>query len=314
MPESDTLMVRVDASRWEAESVTSFDFVSPAGVELPVWEPGSHIDVHLPSGAVRQYSLCGDPADRGRYRIAVLELLDGRGGSVEAHRELRPGRLVEISHPRSNFALVEADRYVFVAGGIGITPILPMLREVDSRGIKWELVYGARSTRHFAFADELTSEAVRFVAQDTDGLIDIDDLVDNASGAVVYCCGPGPLMDVLVERMSRAGRGDDLHLERFGAAPTPTGTETASEIELARTGVVVCVPPDSSVLEAIRAAGVEYRSSCEIGICGTCETAVLAGEIDHRDSVLTDEERARADCMMICVSRAKGGGRLLLDI
>ncbi|ORW72431.1 iron-sulfur protein [Mycobacterium saskatchewanense] len=308
------MTVRVEAARWEAESVTSFEFVSPTGQDLPIWEPGAHIDVYLPSGAVRQYSLCGDPADRTRYRIAVLELRGGRGGSVEAHRELRCGRIIDIGLPRSNFKLVDADRYVFVAGGIGITPILPMIREVDSRGIKWELVYGARSAAHFAFKGELPSDAVRFVAQDTDGLIDIGDVVDNASGAAVYCCGPPALTDALIDSMNRVGRGRDLHLERFGPAPTRSDTPGNSEIELARSGLVVSVPPDQSVLEAVRAAGVECPSSCEMGICGTCETSVLAGEVDHRDSLLTEQERTSGASMLICVSRAKGGGRLVLDI
>ena len=158
--------------------------------------------MHLPSGTVRQYSLCGDPAQRDRYRIAVLELPDGRGGSMEAHRELRPGRIIDIGVPRSNFALTDADRYVFVAGGIGITPILPMIREVATRGIKWELVYGAKSDAHFAFTGERPPTALRVVAQDTDG----PDRFGRRGRRrrrwrLVYCCGPAPLMDSLIERM-----------------------------------------------------------------------------------------------------------------
>ncbi|MBO1268248.1 ferredoxin reductase, partial [Arthrobacter sp. PO-11] len=145
------------ASRREAESVTSFEFTRPDGGLLPAWTPGAHIDVHLPSGTVRQYSLCGDPGDTRSYRIAVLELPQGRGGSVEVHRELRPGRTITIGAPRDNFSLAEAERYVFVAGGIGITPLLPMIHEVHRRGTPWKLVYGARSKDHFAFVGELTS-------------------------------------------------------------------------------------------------------------------------------------------------------------
>jgi ferredoxin-NADP reductase len=308
----------VVAVRWEAERVNSFEFRSPDGAELPRWEPGAHVDVHLPSGTVRQYSLCGDPAQRDRYRIAVLELPEGRGGSVEAHRELRPGRIVQIGTPRSHFALVDADRYVFVAGGIGITPILPMIHEVAARGIKWELVYGARSAGHFAFTGELCDGTVRLIPQDTDGLIDLGALVEDSAGAVVYCCGPGPLMDALTERMARAGRSGDLHLERFGAAPGPAATvETADgafEIELARSDMVVSVRVDQSVLEAVREAGVEHPSSCEMGFCGTCETTVLSGNIDHRDDLFTPAERASCASMLICVSRSEGCGRLVLDI
>lgn len=305
-------------ARWEAEGVSSFEFASPDGAELPRWEPGAHLDVHLPSGTVRQYSLCGDQAVRDRYRIAVLELPDGRGGSVEAHRELRPGRIIRIGLPRSNFALVDADRYLFVAGGIGITPILPMIREVAGRGIKWQLVYGAKSMAHFAFTDELSDGTVRLVPHDTEGLIDLDSLIEHSAGAVVYCCGPASLTDSLIERMARAGRSDDLHLERFGAATTTTGTRTDAdgsfEIELARSDMVLTVRADQSVLEAVRDAGVEHPSSCEMGFCGTCETVVLSGDVDHRDDLLTPEERASCASMLICVSRAKGCGRLVLDI
>jgi tetrachlorobenzoquinone reductase len=319
----DTLALRVVATRWEAESVTSFELADPNGGELPAWEPGAHVDVHLPSGNVRQYSLNGHPADRTRYRIAVLELPHGRGGSVEVHRELRPGRVVQIGPPRSNFALVDAERYVFVAGGIGITPILPMVREVAARGAKWELVYGAKSIAHFAFADELGTETVRLVPQDTEGLIDLDEVVDSSSGAAVYCCGPAPLMDALIERMDRAGRAGDLYLERFTAASTASALPASEgddldgaefEVELARSELVVPVRVNQSVLEAVRAAGVEHPSSCEMGICGTCETTVLSGEVDHRDDLLTAEEHATCASMMICVSRAKCRDRLVLDI
>jgi len=309
--------VRVVAARWEAEKVTSFEFASHDGTELPSWEAGAHIDVHLPSGTVRQYSLCGDPAERTRYRIAVLELPDGRGGSVEAHRELRPGQIIEIGMPRSNFALIDADRYVFVAGGIGITPILPMVREVTARGIKWELRYGAKSLKHFAFAGELASDSTHLVAQDTDGLIDLDAVVTDSAGAAVYCCGPAPLMDALVERMGAVGRGDDLYLERFGAAPAASAVTTdvgAFEVELARSEMVISVQPDQSVLEAVREAGVDHPSSCEMGFCGTCETPVVSGDVDHRDDLFTEAERATCASMLICVSRSKGCSRLVLDI
>lgn len=314
---SDTLAVRVTVARWEAQDVASFEFAAADGADLPAWSPGAHIDVHLPSGTVRQYSLCGDPDEPGRYRIAVLALPDGRGGSMEAHRELRPGRLIEISFPRSNFTLVNADRFVFVAGGIGITPLLPMIREVETRGIKWELVYGAKSTAHFAFVGDLDTDAVQFVAQDADGVIDVGSVVRGSAGAVVYCCGPRPLMDSLVSAMSVAGRSDDLYLERFGAASAPaedTSQDAAFDIELARSQMVITVQPNQSVLDAVRAAGVDHPSSCEMGFCGTCETRVLSGEVDHRDDLLTVEERAAGATMLVCVSRSKGCQRLRLDI
>ncbi|QYB01777.1 PDR/VanB family oxidoreductase [Rhodococcus sp. USK10] len=311
--DTHTLRLRVVAARWEAESITSYEFARPDGGELPVWEPGAHVDVHLPSGTIRQYSLCGDPADASRYRIAVLELPAGRGGSVEVHRELRPGRLIEIGRPRSNFALAEADRYVFVAGGIGITPMLPMIREVQRRGRTWELVYGARTAEHFAFVGELDPSAVRLVPQDTDGHLDLASVVASSSEAAVYCCGPTPLMDALVERMSQAGRVGDLHLERFAAAAPAVESSGEFEVGLARSEKVVPVRPDQTVLEAVRDAGIDHPSSCEMGICGSCEVKVLSGDVDHRDDLLTESERAQCNSMMICVSRARGD-RLVLDL
>ncbi|WAM17782.1 PDR/VanB family oxidoreductase [Rhodococcus sp. JS3073] len=311
--DTQTLPLRVVAAHWEARSITSYEFARADGGELPAWEPGAHVDVHLPSGMVRQYSLCGDPADSTRYRIAVLELPAGRGGSVEVHRELRPGRPIRIGRPRSNFGLAEADRYVFVAGGIGITPMLPMIREVQRRGGTWELVYGARTAEHFAFVSELDASAVQLVPQDTSGHLDLESVVASSAGAAVYCCGPTPLMDALVERMSKAGRADDLYLERFAASAPMVASSGEFEVELARSEKFVQVRPDQTVLEAVRDAGIDHPSSCEMGICGSCEVKVLGGDVDHRDDLLTESERAQCNSMMICVSRARGD-RLVLDL
>ena len=308
------LRLRVVAAQLQGDGVTSYEMADPDGANLPAWSPGAHVDVHLPSGTVRQYSLCGDHVDRRRYRIAVLELPSGRGGSVEAHRELRPGTLVGVGPPRCAFSLVEADRYLFIAGGIGITPLLPMMREVQRRRLPWELVYCARSSRHFSFVDELRGlgpDRVRFVAEDVDGRPDLGDLVRGAAGSAVFCCGPIGLMDGMAEEMAVAGR-DDLRLERFTADPVIVGGNGFT-VELARSGVVIDVPDDRSVLDAVRAAGVDAPSSCEMEICGTCETKVLAGTVDHRDELLTDAEKAQGTTMMICVSRA-ACPRLVLDL
>ncbi|GAA4393502.1 PDR/VanB family oxidoreductase [Tsukamurella soli] len=316
-----TLGVRVEAARREAAGVTSYVLTAPDGAELPRWSPGAHVDVHLPSGTVRQYSLCGDPADRRSYRIAVLEQPAGRGGSVEVHRELRPGAAVQIGLPRSNFELVPARRYVFVAGGIGITPVLPMIRQVAASGIEWELVYGARTHGHFAFLGELAAhgDRVRTVPQDTAGVIDLDKLARGAAGAAVFCCGPAPLMDALVDAMAAAGHAGQVHLERFGPVATPVRDAAADDasgpefvVELTRSGITVPVPRDVSVLDAVRGAGVDIPSSCEMGICGTCETTVLEGEVDHRDDLYTEAERATCGAMLVCVSRACGR-KLVLD-
>ncbi|MFJ6415645.1 PDR/VanB family oxidoreductase [Paeniglutamicibacter sp. NPDC091659] len=318
-----TLEVMVVATRREATDITSFELVAADGSALPDWTPGAHVDVHLPSGIVRQYSLCGDPGTNSSYTIAVLEQFAGRGGSLEAHRALRAGSRITIGTPRDNFPLVEAPRYVFVAGGIGITPILAMIKKVQSTGGVWELVYGARSDDHFAFAGELRELGggqVRFVSAETDGHPDLDTLVEESAGAAVYCCGPGPLMDALAAKMDAAGRSPDLFLERFTQAPAaPVETDTGESgtgsftVFLARSGTEVEVDPGQSVLDAIRSAGVEHPSSCEMGFCGTCEAQVLEGEVDHRDDLLTEAERAANDCMMTCVSRACGK-KLVLDL
>lgn len=308
------LSLQVMATQLQGVGVTSYVLVHSGGADLPAWEPGAHVDVHLPSGAVRQYSLCGDPDDRTCYRIAVLELPSGRGGSVELHQELRPGVMVGVGQPRSAFTLVDAERYVFVAGGIGITPLLPMIREVQHQGLPWELSYCARSARHFSFVDELRalgSDRVRFLAEDVDGRPDLAELVRGSAGSVVFCCGPAGLMDGLAAEMTAAGR-DDLHLERFTPHPV-TVDGSGFTVELARSGTVVDVPDDRTVLEAVRAAGVDVDSSCEMGICGTCETKVLSGTVEHRDELLTDAEKAQGTTMMICVSRA-ACPRLILDL
>jgi ferredoxin-NADP reductase len=314
--EPDPIRVRVLCARWEAEGVASYELTPVDRSALPAWTPGAHIDVHLPSGPVRQYSLCGHAEDVTSYRIAVLELPHGRGGSREVHRALRPGIEIDVGCPRSNFALVPAERYVFVAGGIGITPLLPMIAEVRRRGSPWQLVYGARSHRHFAFADELAADGdrVRFVPHDVDGMLDLRQVALDAREAAVFCCGPAPLMDALGVEMDRAGRAGHLHIERFSPTEPAMHSDTDGfQVDLVRSGLLVDVAPDTTVLNAVRAAGVDAPSSCEMGICGTCETRVLSGSVDHRDELLTDAEKAQDSVMMICVSRARCP-RLVLDL
>lgn len=297
-----------------ADGVLVLTLRHPLGEPLPAWEPGAHVDVVLRPGLERQYSLCGDPADRAAYRIAVLRETDGRGGSAYVHGELRAGDEVRVRGPRNDFRLEPAPHYRFVAGGIGITPLLPMLAAAEEAGAGWTLLYGGRTRAGMAFTRELAryGDRVTIVPEDESGLLDLAPVLDDLSpGTLVYCCGPGPLLDA-VEARCPAG---NLRVERFrpkeADARTPAGTEF--EVVLARSGRTVVVPSGVSVLDAVRGAGVDVLYSCTEGTCGTCETEVVEGEPDHRDSVLTEAERASGETMLICVSRCRGR-RLVLDL
>ncbi|WP_240160829.1 PDR/VanB family oxidoreductase [Burkholderia sp. Ax-1719] len=301
---------RIVAMRLEALNVMSLELRALDDAELPAWQPGAHVDLVLPSGLIRQYSLCGDPQDRRCLRIAVLREEAGRGGSREVHDMLRVGQSVTLRGPRNAFELAPADDFLFVAGGIGITPIMPMLRAAQRANARWRLLYGGRSRASMAFVDELLAfggERVSILPADETGLLNLDAVVAAAqAGAQVYSCGPGALLDALGERFDAAGLASQLHLERFAAAPlAPTQQAQGTlRVILARSGTQVDVPPDCSVMHALRAAGHEVPSSCEQGVCGMCETRVLDGVPDHRDQLLTESERQRGDVMMLCVSRA----------
>ncbi|WKX69959.1 PDR/VanB family oxidoreductase [Streptomyces sp. XD-27] len=287
------------------------------GEELPRWEPGAHVDLVLPSGAVRQYSLCGDPADRSSYTVAVRLVEDGRGGSREVHEQLHEGTAVTVRGPRNRFPLVAGRAYVFIAGGIGITPILPMLRAAEAAGVPWTLLYGGRSRATMPFLDEVEklgaaggSGRVRIVAEDTDGLPDpAAALAEAPRDRAVYTCGPEPLMAAVAELLPE---GAELHTERFTPVAPGAGGERAFEVELRRSGRMVAVPAGQSVLAALRERALpDLPYSCQQGFCGTCRQSVVSGEVDHRDELLTDSERAGS--MLICVSRACGD-RLVLDL
>ncbi|MFD7326535.1 PDR/VanB family oxidoreductase [Streptomyces sp. NPDC059875] len=279
------------------------------GTGLPAWQPGAHVDLVLPSGLVRPYSLCGDPADTDTYTVATRLIEDGRGGSREVHEQLHEGTEIEIRGPRNRFPLVDSPAYVFVAGGIGITPVLPMLRAVEAAGADWRLLYCGRSRATLPYLGEiekLGGGRVTVVADDESGRPDLGFLSGVPEETAVYCCGPEGLMDAVTAAMP-AGRTP--YLERFAPAATTGGG--AFEVELRRSGRTLTVAADESVLAAVRGEvpGVAY--SCEQGFCGTCQQRVLEGEIDHRDELLTDAERA--DSMLICVSRC-AGERLVLDL
>jgi ferredoxin-NADP reductase len=285
---------------------------------LPAWHPGAHLDVHLPSGRVRQYSLCGDPAARDTYRIAVRRIPDGGGGSIEMH-DLAVGATVTSNGPRNAFPLTvpgygsPARRFRFIAGGIGITPILPMLGLAQQLGVEWSMVYAGRSRESMPFLDEVGrfGERVTVRTDDVHGLPAADDLLGEcAGGTTVYACGPAPLLTGVRQRL--AGRDDvELHFERFAAPPVIDGTTFTATA--ASTGATITVRPEETLLSALQRSGVAAPYSCQQGFCGTCRTRALDGVVQHRDSLLTDPERA-AGMMLTCVSRAPEGGHLRLDL
>ncbi|WP_435604328.1 PDR/VanB family oxidoreductase [Streptomyces sp. bgisy130] len=300
-----------------ADGVVRLTFSHPAGERLPAWRPGAHIDLVLGPDRVRQYSLCGDPGDTSVLQVAVLREASGRGGSLHVHDELAEGDTVRVRGPRNHFQLVGSPRYLFIVGGIGITPILPMVAEAERRGADWQLVYGGRSRASMAFCEHLEAaygERVLIRPQEAHGLLDLDGLLAAPQpGTLVYCCGPEGLLTAVEQRCASWPPGA-LHVERFAPKErVPHGRDDAFEAELAHSGITVTVPPGKTVLQAVEEAGVQVLSSCQEGTCGTCETAVLDGVVDHRDSLLTPEEQAAHDTMFICVSRA-ACPRLVLDL
>lgn len=276
-PHEPRLELLVRRMTWEAEGVLSLELVHPDGKPLPAWEPGAHLDLEV-GAQTRQYSLCGDPHDLSAYRIGVLNEPSSRGGSRYVHTQLRPGQRVTAVGPRNHFALTGAARYVFIAGGIGITPILAMAREAARRSVPYTLVHGGRTRASMAFGTELaelTGGDVVFHPQDELGHIDLATaLADVAPDTLVYCCGPEPLL-AAVEALCPADR---LRVERFAApAVEHTGDDSAFEVECRTSGITLTVDAGTSVLEAAEAAGLDVGSSCRDGICGTCETRVLEG-------------------------------------
>ncbi|MGW3198588.1 PDR/VanB family oxidoreductase [Streptomyces sp. NPDC001118] len=304
--------VVVTDRRHEADGVVSLTL---RGSGLPPWTPGAHLDLLLADGLERQYSIYGDPAERDLWRIAVLREPEGRGGSAFVHERLQPGETIRVRGPRNNFPLRPAARYLFIAGGIGITPVLPMLRAVDTAGTDWSLLYGGRTRNSMAFLDELTryGERVAVRPQDEAGLLDLASYLGAPEpDTAVYCCGPGALLDA-VEQYSAANGWPEPQTERFQPRAQAASPDAPFELVLARSGLTLNVAEHTSVLETVHAAGVEVLYSCTEGTCGTCETDVLEGVPDHRDSLLTADERATGETMMICVSRCQGD-RLVLDL
>jgi tetrachlorobenzoquinone reductase len=310
--ESRSVLVR--EMRWEARGVVSLTLEDFTGQPLPTWSAGAHIDLHIKDVACAQYSLCGRPDDRS-WKIAVLHQPVGKGVSSFVHQRLRPGDVVNVSAPRNHFSLQRAQEYLFIAGGIGITPILAMTREAAARDVPWRLLYGGRTRDAMAFYNELQSQPnVQLFPQDRTGLLPVRKLLESAgANTSVYCCGPEGLLQVVRAECARTGLADP-HFERF--SPIETNSSKPANtffVELARSGMTLSVSPSESIADVLDAHGIFVPTSCREGICGSCETRVVAGEIDHRDSILSETERQCGGTMMVCVSRARGG-TITLDI
>jgi ferredoxin-NADP reductase len=298
-----------------ADDVVALTLVDSDGADLPAWTPGAHIDLILDDDLTRQYSLCGSVDDTKSYRIAVLKDAQGRGGSKAVH-ELSAGATVRVRGPRNHFPMGGSARYQFIAGGIGITPMLPMIAEAQALGADWNLLYGGRTRGSMAFLDELAiyGDRVTIVPEDEAGRLDLAAVLGAPrSDTAVYCCGPSGLLDA-VEKMCEPWAAGALHYERFSAKEqAPIDPASTFEVVLARSGLTLSVTADKSIFDVCRDAGVSVLGSCMAGVCGTCETGVLDGEVDHRDSILNEEEREANEFMMICVSRCKSK-QLTLDL
>jgi ferredoxin-NADP reductase len=302
-----------------ADGVVVLELADQQGGDLPTWEPGAHVDLLLDEGLVRQYSLCGDPRDASMWRVGVLLDPNSRGGSLHVHENLAEGATVRVRGPRNHFALVDSPRYMFIAGGIGITPIMAMIDSVQRAGSDWTLIYVGRSQKTMAFGQDLAAsygDRVRLWPQDEKGRFDLEAVLKNpADETLVYCCGPEQLLSAVEQHCAHWPEGS-LHIERFAAkAPTEPAAESldAFHVVCQRSGVTVEVSGETSILEALEDADIPIMSSCLEGICGTCTATVVDGVPDHRDSMLTEAERASGDKILTCVSRSCSE-KLVLDL
>jgi phthalate 4,5-dioxygenase reductase subunit len=306
--ETPSLRLTIASATDAAAGIRLFELRPPDDGELPEFTAGSHIAVQVPNGLVRKYSLCNDPAERDRYVIAVLREPAGRGGSVSLVDEAKEGDDILIAPPRNDFPLVKSPAgYTFIAGGIGITPIMSMIRHLKGGGGRFKLYYCTRSPELTAFRDELAGPAFRGQAVihhdggDLARALDLWPVLEQPKGHV-YCCGPRGLMEA-VRDMTGHWSPSAVHFEAFTEPNRRAPDDRPFRVRLARSGATVDVPVGTTILEAIRAAGHEAPSSCESGTCGTCRTTLIKGEADHRDLVLAEDERAGN--IMICVSRAR---------
>lgn len=318
------LSVRVASRHDLARDIVGLELVDPSGGLLPAYEPGAHIDVHLPGGFIRQYSLASDARQARHYDVAVLREAESRGGSIVAHEQIHVGDTLQISAPRNRFALVAATHSLLFAGGIGITPLLCMARALQARGADLQLHYSCRSRERMAYREELQSFLspqqlhLYYDDQSDAGVNPAQVLASVGPDVQIYICGPAGYIDWVREQVLAAGiTPTRIHCEYFSLdeadRPVITEDDVAFEVELASTGEVFQIPADESITSALDRQGVYIPVSCEEGICGTCLTGISEGIPEHRDTYLTEEEHAANDQFTPCVSRAKTP-RLVLDL
>ncbi len=305
-----TMRLRVTRNERIADGIHLFELCDASGAALPAFSAGAHIAIHTPNGLLRKYSLCNDPAERNRYQVAIKREVNGRGGSTDLIDHVKAGDALTVSAPVNDFELPQrAQDFLFVAGGIGITPMMAMIRQVMAEGKRFRLFYCSRSPETTAFRDELSEPqfkdkvTIHYDYGDMSRSLDLKPiLAERKNREHLYCCGPRPLMEA-VRAMTDHWSHAAVHFEAFSDAETHKPTDKPFKVKLARSGAVLEVPTDKTILEVLRAHGLEVPSSCETGTCGTCKTKLLAGEADHRDLFLAEQDKASN--IMICVSRAK---------
>jgi tetrachlorobenzoquinone reductase len=309
-----TLRARLTAIRYGAEGIHLYEFRAVDGGSLPAFTAGAHIDLHLPNGLVRPYSLCNPQQETHRYVVGIKRDPASRGGSSYVHEQLKVGTVLQLGAPRNHFALhEEARNTVLLAGGIGVTPIACMVQRLRALGASFEVHYSVRRREEAAFMDVLAGPELHLHVDAENGNrpLPVADIVARAAQeAHLYCCGPAPMLDAF--EAAGAGRpSGHVHLERFAAAPVVA--EGGFTVQLARSGRSVGIARGCTILDTLRQEGIAVPASCEQGICGSCETRVLSGTPDHRDSLLSDEEKAANKVMMVCCSGSKGP-LLVLDL
>ncbi|MBX9872978.1 MAG: PDR/VanB family oxidoreductase [Burkholderiaceae bacterium] len=314
MSTAPTLQVRVARKAVEAQDIVTLELVAVDGQALPAFSAGSHVDVQLPNGITRQYSLCNDPQETHRYQIGVLRDAASRGGSAAVHDLVKEGDVLTISAPRNHFGLAhEAKKHLLLAGGIGVTPILCMAERLANTGADFAMHYATRAPERTAFRQRIAASAfasrVQFHYDNGDAAqkLDLQALLSQPqAGTHLYVCGPKGFMDAVLNTARAAGWPEaQIHYEFFGAEVAKSDSDASFEIKLASSGRIVMVPKDQTVVQALAAAGVDVMISCEQGVCGTCLTRVLEGVPDHKDSYLTPEEQAANDQFTPCCSRSK---------